>query len=49
MNPCKNGHQPSRQQLNDWDDVTVCRRCNTWIQVHPDVRRKNPNFELKRR
>jgi hypothetical protein len=42
-------HQENRQLLNDWDDVTVCTRCNAWLQVHPDVRSKNPNFpKIKR-
>lgn len=43
---CFNGksHQPQRVALNSWDDVTQCAVCKDVLQVHADVRAKNPNF-----
>lgn len=45
MSDCRNGHQPRRMRLNDWDDVTACSQCGHWVEVHHDVRDRNPNFE----
>jgi hypothetical protein len=33
------GHDWHRVQLNATDDVTICRHCQQWQQVHADVRK----------
>lgn len=44
----KHEHTPRRVAWNQWDDVTECADCGDVLQVHPNVRSKNPNFPAKK-